>query len=65
VKQNSQEVHTPRYCPDSCRARLDYCCPGTHVQISGDELSWKVKPRPDGSIPIALLRRVSKGSGQM
>jgi hypothetical protein len=24
----------------------------------GDELSWKVVPRPDGSVPITILRRV-------
>jgi hypothetical protein len=28
-------------------------------EIRGDELSWKVAPRPDGSIPITILRRVS------
>jgi Lipocalin-like domain len=28
-------------------------------EITGDELSWKVAPRPDGSIPITILRRVS------
>ena len=27
-------------------------------EINGDELSWKVAPRPDGSIPITVLRRV-------
>jgi hypothetical protein len=26
--------------------------------MQGDELSWKVAPRPDGSIPITILRRV-------
>lgn len=34
-------------------------------QISGDELSWKVAPRPDGSIPITVLRRVRTGPGSM
>jgi hypothetical protein len=28
-------------------------------EIQGNELSWKVAPRPDGSIPITVLRRVS------
>jgi len=28
-------------------------------EITGDELSWKVAPRPDGSIPVTVLRRVS------
>jgi hypothetical protein len=27
-------------------------------EMNGDELSWKVAPRPDGSIPITMLRRV-------
>ena len=26
-------------------------------EMNGDELSWKVAPRPDGSIPITVLRR--------
>jgi hypothetical protein len=26
-------------------------------EMSGNELSWKVAPRPDGSIPITVLRR--------
>jgi hypothetical protein len=28
-------------------------------EMNGDELSWKVPPRPDGSIPITVVRRVS------
>ena len=28
-------------------------------EMNGDELSWKVAPRPDGSIPITVVRRVS------
>lgn len=27
-------------------------------EMNGDELSWKVPARPDGSIPITVLRRV-------
>lgn len=27
-------------------------------EMHGDELSWKVAPRPDGSVPITILRRV-------
>ena len=27
-------------------------------EISGDELSWKVAARPDGSVPITVLRRI-------
>jgi hypothetical protein len=30
-------------------------------ELKGDELSWKVARRPDGSIPITVLRRVSAG----
>jgi hypothetical protein len=26
--------------------------------MTGNELSWKVVPRPDGSVPITILRRV-------
>jgi hypothetical protein len=28
-------------------------------ELKGDELSWKVPPRPDGSIPITVLHRVT------
>lgn len=31
-------------------------------ELSGDELSWKVAPRPDGSIPITLLKRAKGGA---
>jgi hypothetical protein len=27
-------------------------------EMKGGELSWKVAPRPDGSVPITILRRV-------
>jgi hypothetical protein len=27
-------------------------------EMKGDELSWTVAPRPDGSVPITILRRV-------
>jgi hypothetical protein len=30
-------------------------------EMNGDKLSWKVSPRPDGSIPITILQRVSNG----
>lgn len=26
-------------------------------EMTGEELSWKVAPRPDGSVPITILRR--------
>jgi hypothetical protein len=28
-------------------------------ELKGDILSWRVPPRPDGSIPITVLRRIS------
>lgn len=28
-------------------------------EMKGGELSWKVAPRPDGSVPITILRRVA------
>jgi hypothetical protein len=28
-------------------------------ELNGDELSWKVPARPDGSIPITVLRRIA------
>jgi hypothetical protein len=33
-------------------------------ETDGDELSWKVAPRADGSIPITVLRRVRKDKRQ-
>jgi hypothetical protein len=27
-------------------------------EMSGNELSWKVAPRPDGSVPVTVLRRL-------
>jgi hypothetical protein len=27
-------------------------------ELKGDTLSWKVSARPDGSIPITVLRRI-------
>lgn len=29
-----------------------------NYELKGDELSWKVQARPDGSIPITVLRRI-------
>jgi hypothetical protein len=28
-------------------------------ELKGDILSWKVRARPDGSIPVTVLRRIS------
>jgi hypothetical protein len=30
-----------------------------NYELKGDELSWKVAARPDGSIPITVLRRIA------
>jgi len=30
-------------------------------EMNGDDLSWKVAPRPDDSIPVTILRRLSVG----
>jgi len=29
-------------------------------ELKGDTLSWKVTPRPDGSIPITVVRRMGE-----
>lgn len=29
-------------------------------ELKGDTLSWRVVPRPDGSIPITVMRRVAQ-----
>ena len=29
-----------------------------HYQLEGDELSYKVPPRPDGSTPVSIWRRL-------
>jgi Lipocalin-like domain len=31
--------------------------PVRSYELKGDELSWRVAPRPDGSVPITVLRR--------
>ncbi len=36
----------------------DDTSPVRHYEINGDEISWKVKARPDGSIPITVIRRI-------
>jgi len=32
-------------------------------ELNGDALSWRVSPRPDGSIPVTVLRRID-GQGK-
>jgi hypothetical protein len=36
----------------------DDASPVRQVELKGDDLSWKVAPRPDGSIPITAVHRV-------
>ena len=37
---------------------LDDTTPVRRYEMKGDELSWRVAARPDGSIPVTTLRRV-------
>ncbi|HLJ90793.1 MAG TPA: lipocalin-like domain-containing protein [Candidatus Angelobacter sp.] len=53
------DKHTIRFIID--RASFPNWDDATQVrsyELKGDELSWKVPARPDGSIPITVLRRV-------
>jgi hypothetical protein len=65
----STSVHFGRYSVDpvnhtitfnidrSSIPNLDDTTTVRSYELKGDELSWKVKPRQDGSIPITTLRR--------
>jgi hypothetical protein len=67
----STSVHFGRYTIDPTKATITFHIDRSSFpnqddttqvrpyEIKGDELSWKVAPRPDGSIPITVLRRVS------
>ena len=67
----STSVHFGRYTIDPAKATITFHIDRSSFpnqddttqvrpyEIRGDELSWKVAPRPDGSIPITILRRVS------
>lgn len=67
----STSVHFGRYTIDPAKATITFYIDRSSFpnqddttqvrpyEITGDELSWKVAPRPDGSIPITILRRVS------
>jgi len=53
------DKHTIRFLID--RASFPNWDEATQVrsyELNNDELSWKVPPRPDGSVPITVLRRV-------
>jgi hypothetical protein len=63
-------VHFGRYSVDPAKGTItfhvdrssfpnqDDTNPERPYELTGDELSWKVAPRPDGSIPVTVLRRV-------
>jgi len=65
----SSSVHFGRYSVDAAKGTIafhvdrssfpnwDDSVQVRSYEIKGDELSWKVAPRPDGSIPITVLRR--------
>jgi hypothetical protein len=67
----STSVHFGRYTIDPAKATITFYIDRSSFpnqddttqvrpyEITSDELSWKVAPRPDGSIPITILRRVS------
>ena len=67
----STSVHFGRYTLDSAKHTITFHIDRSSFpnqddttqirpyEMNGDELSWKVAPRPDGSIPITALRRVS------
>jgi len=66
----STSVHFGRYSVDSVKRTITFHIDRSSFpnqddttqvrayEINGDELSWKVAPRPDRSIPITILRRV-------
>ena len=67
----STSVHFGRYSMDSAKHTITFQIDRSSFpnqdgttqvrpyEMNGDELSWKVAPRPDGSIPITVLRRAS------
>ena len=66
----SMSVHFGRYAVDPVKStisfqidrssfpNLDDTTQVRTYEMKGDELSWKVSARPDGSIPITVLQRV-------
>ncbi|MGB6933371.1 MAG: lipocalin-like domain-containing protein, partial [Acidobacteriaceae bacterium] len=67
----STSVHFGRYTLDPAHATITFHIDRSSFpnqddttqvrpyQLKGDQLSWKVPPRPDGSIPITVLHRVT------
>jgi len=66
----STSVHFGRYSVDSAKHTITFKIDRSSVpnqddttavrpyELRGDELSWRVAPRQDGSVPITTLRRV-------
>lgn len=69
----STSVHFGRYSIDSAKHTITFHVDRSSFpnqddttqirpyEINGEELSWKVAPRPDGSIPITVLKRAGSG----
>jgi len=65
-------VHFGRYSVDSAKNTISFqvdrsSFPNTDdttrvtpFVLNGDDLSWKLPPRPNGEIPVTVLRRVSQ-----
>jgi hypothetical protein len=65
----STSVHFGRYSVDSAKHTITFHIDRSSFpnqddttqvrtyEMKGEELSWKVPPRPDGSVPITILRR--------
>jgi hypothetical protein len=66
----STSVHFGRYTVDPAKSAITFHIDRSSFpnqddttqvrpyELKGDQLSWKVAPRPDGSIPVTTLRRV-------
>jgi len=66
----SMSVHFGRYTVDPAKHTITFHVDRSSVpnlddttavrqyELKGDELSWRVAPRQDGSIPLTVLRRV-------
>ena len=66
----AMSVHFGRYTVDPSKQTISFMIDRASVsglddttqvrsyELKGDELSWKVRARPDGSIPITVLHRV-------
>jgi hypothetical protein len=67
----STSVHYGRYSVDPVKHAITFKIDRSSVpnlddttavrpfELKGDELSWRVAPRQDGSVPITILRRVN------